>query len=215
MSSALVLCNGEPPSPSFARSVARTVDRIVAADGGANIARAIGLRPDIIIGDLDSMTRSTRRHFRDVLTLHVARQDNTDLEKALDYLAADRVHEVTILGATGNRIDFTLGNFSALWTYAAFMEVRIAGEGWYALPVGRKRTVRARIGTTVSLIPCGSCDGITLRGLEYPLTNASMRVGETGLSNVVRQSPFTVRVKRGAMLLVILQDIVRKPRRRP
>jgi thiamine pyrophosphokinase len=160
------------------------------------------------------MTQATRHHFRDVLTLHVARQDNTDLEKALDYLASQHVQEVTILGATGKRIDFTLGNFAALWNYSAFMEIRLAGDGWFAMPVGRKKAIAAPTGTTVSLIPFGSCDGITLRGLEFPLTNASMRVGETGVSNVVRRSPFIVRVRRGAMLLVVLQDLTERSGRR-
>lgn len=207
MPSALVLCNGEPPSRALARWCAGTVDRIVAADGGANSARSFGITPDIIIGDLDSVTQATRNHFSGVVTIHIARQDNTDLEKALDYLASQHVQDVTILGATGKRIDFTLGNFAALWNYSGSMDLRLAGDGWFAMPVGRKKVVSARPGTTVSLIPFGSCDGITLRGLEFPLTNASMRVGETGVSNIVRRSPISVRVRRGPMLLIVLRDL--------
>lgn len=214
MRSALVLCNGDSPSYPLVRRLVPTVDWVVAADGGANIAREIGIIPDLIIGDLDSMTKATRRHFGDVLTLHVARQDNTDLEKALDYLAARKVREVTVLGGTGRRIDFTIGNFSVLWKYKAFMSICIAGNGWYAMPAVGRKTVHARIGTVVSLIPFGGCEGITLRGLEYPLTNASMRVGEVGISNVVRESPFKVSVHRGAMLLVVLEDLRPKHRRR-
>lgn len=207
MRSALILCNGDSPPYSLVRRLAATVDCVVAADGGANAAREIGIAPDLIIGDLDSITQATRRHFADVLTLHVARQDNTDLEKALDYLAAHKVREVAVLGGTGRRIDFTIGNFSVLWKYRAFMNISIAGNGWYAMPAIGRKIVHARIGTVVSLIPFGGCEGITLRGLEYPLTNASMRVGEVGISNVVRKSPFKVSVQRGAMLLVVLEDL--------
>jgi thiamine pyrophosphokinase len=203
---ALLICNGDPPSRTLARRLARASDWIVAADGGANVARALGLVPDVIIGDFDSLSRETRRTFRTSLFLQLRRQDNTDLEKALDYLAASRARAVTILGATGKRIDFTLGNFSVLWKYSSRMDVRFAGEGWYAIPVGKKRALRAPRGTTVSLIPFGPCEGITLQGLQYSLTNASMRVGETGLSNVVVKSPFTVRVRRGAMLLLVQQE---------
>ena len=64
--------------------------------------------------------------------------------------------------------------------------------------------MKTRVGTTVSLIPYGDCSGITLKGLRYPLKNATMRVGEIGASNVVRRSPFTVVVKRGKMLLILL-----------
>jgi thiamine pyrophosphokinase len=203
---ALLICNGDPPSRALARRVARVSNWIVAADGGATAACVLGLIPDVIIGDLDSLSRETRRVCRTSLVLQLRRQDNTDLEKALDFLAASRARSVTILGATGKRIDFTLGNFSVLWKYSSLMDLRFAGEGWYALPVGKKRTLRAPRGTTVSLIPFGPCEGITLHGLQYSLTNSSMRVGETGLSNVVVKSPFTVQVRRGAMLLLVLQE---------
>jgi thiamine pyrophosphokinase len=203
---ALLLCNGDPPSRALARRLARHADWIVAADGGADAARASGLTPDVIIGDLDSLSGATRRMFSSSLVLQLSRQDNTDLEKALDFLAASRVRTVTILGAVGKRVDFTLGNFSVLWKYSSLLDLRFAGEGWYAVPVGKKRIVRARRGTTVSLIPFGPCEGITLRGLQYTLFNASMGVGETGLSNVVVDSPFTVRVRRGAMLLLVQQE---------
>ncbi len=202
----LLLCNGEPPRRSLARRLARASDWIVAADGGANAARALGLVPDVIIGDLDSLKPATRGAFRASLVLRVSRQDNTDLEKALDFLVARRVRSVTILGSTGKRVDFTLGNFSVLWKYSSRLNLRFAGDSWYAVAVGTRRTIRARRGTTVSLLPFGPCRGITLRGLRYPLTDASMRVGDTGLSNVVVRSPFTVRVRRGAMLLLVHQE---------
>lgn len=202
----LLLCNGEVPTRRLALRLSRSSDLLVAADGGANSARALGLVPDVIIGDLDSVTPATLRVFRGSLVLRVGRQDTTDLEKALDFLAARGVRSVTVLGATGKRVDFTLGNFSVFWKYSSLMDIRFAGDSWYALAVGKKRSLRAPRGTTVSLIPCGPCGGVTLRGLRYPLTNASLRVGETGLSNVVVRSPFTVRVRRGAMLLVVQRE---------
>lgn len=175
----------------------------IAADGGANAALRAGLRPDVIIGDLDSLRPGTRRAFRTSLLLRVRRQDNTDLEKALDYIAALGARRVVIAGITGRRIDFTLGNLSVLWKYTAALDIIVVGDGWEAFPAGRHRTVRARKGTTVSLVPFGPCAGITLRGLRYPLTNDSMKVGEIGVSNVVVRSPFSVKVRRGRMLIIV------------
>lgn len=211
---ALIICNGEPPSRTLARRLARTADLVVAADGGANMARRHGIRPDIIIGDMDSVTKVTLRHFSDSMVLQVNRQDNTDLEKALDFVASAGIPAVNVIGATGRRIDFTLGNLSVLWNYTAFMDLRFTGDGWTAFPVGRERVVLAPKGTTVSLIPFGACDGITLRGLQYPLQNAAMGVGEIGVSNVVRSSPFTARVTKGKMLMVVLHENVRWGRSR-
>jgi thiamine pyrophosphokinase len=188
--------------------LAREAAIVVAADGGANIARRYGIKPDIIIGDLDSVSRATLRFFLSSTILYVSRQDNTDLEKALDLLAARNIREVVIIGGTGKRIDFTLANLSVLWAYTSFVDITFMGDGWMAIPVGRKKVVKTRVGTTVSLIPFGDCSGITLKGLRYPLTNATMRVGEIGVSNVVRNSPFTVVVKRGKMMLILLDKSI-------
>jgi thiamine pyrophosphokinase len=188
--------------------LAREAALVVAADGGANIARRYGIKPDIIIGDLDSVSRATLRFFLSSTILYVNRQDNTDLEKALDLLAARNIREVVIIGGTGKRIDFTLGNLSVMWAYTSFVDITFIGDGWKAIPVGRKKVVKTKIGTTVSLIPFEDCSGITLKGLRYPLTNATMRVGEIGVSNVVRNFPFTVVVKRGKMMLILLDKSI-------
>ncbi|MDH4070362.1 MAG: thiamine diphosphokinase [Ignavibacteria bacterium] len=201
---ALLFCNGEPPSGRLCRSLAGKADFILAADGGANIARRYGIRPDCIIGDLDSITPGTRRFFRNTETVRVPTQESTDFEKALAFLRKKGVAEVTIVGATGKRLDFTLGNLASFWKFTRNFGVTFAGDNWTACPVGRRTTLRARRGTTVSLLPFGACSGITLRGLRYPLRNATMRPGDIGVSNVVKRSPFSVSVRRGRMLLIMI-----------
>ncbi len=214
-SSALIICNGEPPSRTLARKLASQARLIVAADGGANVARRYGIRPHVIIGDLDSIKPATQRFFASSTIIQVNRQDNTDLEKALDYLLERRVKRATIIGATGKRIDFTFGNLSVIWHYTSSIDLTLVADGWKAMPVGRVRKVKAAIGSTVSLIPFGPCSGITLKGLHYPLTNARMKVGEIGVSNLVTSSPFSVRVREGHMLMFLMDGSLHgNPRRR-
>ena len=184
----LLLCNGEPPSRALLRRLAGEADMIVAADGGANAALRSGIRPDVIIGDLDSILPGTRKKFHDVRMVRVTRQDNTDLEKALDFISASGPSSVAVAGATGGRIDFTLGNLSVFWKYTRALGITFVGDGWRAFPAGR-------------------CGGITLRGLRYPLTGAAMGPGEIGVSNVVTTSPFSVTVRRGRMLIVIFAGV--------
>lgn len=203
----LLICNGDPPPGTLLRRLAARASLIVAADGGANAALRAGVRPHVVIGDLDSLLRATARRLPRARIIRVARQDNTDLEKALDFIAAGAPSRVLIAGATGGRVDFTLGNLSVFWNYTERLACTFVGDGWRAVPVGRRRTERARPGVTVSLIPFGSCGGITLRGLKYALRDAAMRTGEIGVSNVVASSPFTVTVKRGRMLMVIFDGV--------
>jgi len=199
----LLIANGEPVSRALSRAAARRSDYVVAADGGANSARSAGLRPDIIIGDLDSITPATRKRFSSTPLLYVARQDNTDLEKALDVLASRHAREVSLIGATGGRLDFTLGNLAVLWNYTSFMKIRVLGDGYYAEPVLTPMRLALKVGTVVSLIPFGPCSGVTLRGFRYPLKDATLRIGEIGVSNVVSRPACSVRVKKGHLLIIV------------
>jgi thiamine pyrophosphokinase len=200
----LLICNGERPSRALIRRMRRRADRLVAADGGANAVHALGFVPDLILGDLDSVTRATRRAFAHVPTIQIRSQDNTDLEKALDHCAAEGDHAVIIAGATGKRIDMTLANLSVCWHYRSTMQICFVGEDWYAVPLVGTRAFTAPTGTIVSLIPSGTCTGVTLRGLKYPLVDGALRAGDVAVSNVVRGTRFSVTVRRGNLLVIVL-----------
>ena len=200
----LLVCNGEPPSRGLLRRMLRRADRLVAADGGANAVRANGLKPDLILGDLDSVTPATRRAFAKVPTIRIPSQDNTDLEKALDHCAAEGDTAMIIAGATGRRLDMTLANLSVGWHYLPEMDICFVGEDWYAVPINGPRTFVAPVGTTVSLIPFGSCSGVTLRGLRFPLVEGTLRTGDVAVSNVARARQFSVSVRHGRLLVVVL-----------
>jgi thiamine pyrophosphokinase len=200
---ALVVCNGQAPRRALLRSLAARAAIVVAADGGANVCRTYGVAPDVIIGDLDSVTSETLKDSGGSLLVRVKRQDNTDLEKALDFLAGNGVREAVILGADGRRIDFTLGNLSVLWRYYGRLSLTVAGDGWYAVPVRGRMSLTAPAGTVVSVIPNGRVAGLTLRGFRYPLRDAVMRIGEIGVSNVVRSRPASVTVRSGSLLVIV------------
>ena len=210
----LIICNGQPPSHNLIRQLARQARFIIAADGGANGARKAGIVPDMIIGDLDSITPSTRKHFASTRIVHINRQDNTDLEKVLDYCLSNKRKHIVIVGATGRRLDFTLGNLSVVWKYAGRLDIRFESDECTAVPAGKRFSTAVRIGAVISLIPFGECRGITLRGLKYPLVNATMNVGEIGVSNVAVQSRVTVIVQYGNMMVLVGKNYS-KARQRP
>lgn len=200
--SALVLCNGLVPALKFFLPYLKKKPFIVCADGGANKARTIHLVPNVIIGDLDSITMQTRRAFKTVPIIHMASQYSTDLEKALEYLLQQNITTVEVFGATGNRSDHTMSNFSILQKYHKKMRIQFIDEFSSIEIVDSNTKFNAVVGQQISLMPMGICKGITTRGLKYPLKNESLALGiREGSSNEAISSVVSISIKKGNLLL--------------
>ena len=204
---ALIICNGEVLSAQEMRPLLKTEPFIVCADGGANKARKLGIHPDVIIGDLDSISPSTRKFFSRVKTIHVASQYSTDLEKALDYLIAHHYRNAVVVGATGGRPDHSLSNLSIFRKYRKRIRLIFSDSLCDIHLIDRKILFAASPGALVSLLPLGRCDGITTAGLKYPLRNESLELGvREGTSNVVVSSPVAISIKKGNLLLFLIKN---------
>ena len=201
---ALLICNGSMPKQASIAPLLREKPFIVCADGGANKSRRLGIRPDLIIGDFDSITSSTKKYFSRVPSIRLGSQDSTDLEKALDHLLKLDIRNADVLGATGGRPDHMLSNFSILKKYRKKISLRfIDPYGTLQIIEGRYK-LNLPVGSLISLIPLGRCDGITTIGLKYALSNETLELGvREGTSNEVLASPVTINVKKGCLLIFI------------
>jgi thiamine pyrophosphokinase len=199
---ALIIANGELLDAEHLRSELATRPLVVCADGGANTARRLGIRPDAIVGDFDSIQPETLEHFRDV-PVHVDRgEDSTDLEKAVAYTIAQGRDEIVIAGASGVRLDHTIGNLGVLPRFHRAATIRIVDPQGSLSYIGTGVRFDARPGDVVSLVPLNRCEGVTTRGLRYALDGDALELGtREGTSNVVTSTPVTVRVERGHLLL--------------
>jgi thiamine pyrophosphokinase len=203
----LILANAASEPASFIKKQAKLHDFVLAADGGANAALKAGVMPSLVIGDFDSITKQTAAKIGQAKLLKVARQDNTDLEKALDFAAYVKPQSVTIISAAGGRVDFTISNFSSAFKYLKLFPVIFAGAKWRVYPIETSAVFAANKGSTVSLIAMGKASGITLNGLKYPLKNAVLDVGMTAVSNIALKNDFKVSLKKGRLLVVIYPKI--------
>lgn len=198
----LVIANGDIPPGPVVRSLSHGARRIVCADGGANIAARFHIRPDAIVGDLDSLTPRNRKKFASAEILHRPSQYATDLEKALDYCIAGRLTNVVIVGAAGKRFDHALSNVSIIRKYHTRLSIRCVdsyGEFFIVTKSVFIDTVRGQI---ISLVPLGTCSGITTSGLMYELRNGTLEVGvREGQSNVAIAQRVGIRLTKGSLLV--------------
>jgi thiamine pyrophosphokinase len=199
---ALVIANGEPPKKLRLQALVREANVVLCADGGANTALKLGVVPDAIIGDLDSVHTETLVKFRKVPTYQDSNDETTDLEKAIAWAIKAKYDHVTVVGGSGKRLDQAIGNLGVLAKFYPDAVVRIVDDFGELTYVGRALTFEAKKGEIVSLIPLSRCEGIVTSGLRYALNGESLELGvREGTSNVVTESLVSVKVKKGHLLL--------------
>ena len=207
---AIIIANGRIDHSKLPRSLVAPTDLIICADGGASNALALGLQPQIVIGDLDSLDESLRSQLKEDgchFIPHSARKDETDLELAMKYAVEKGAREVLILGALGYRFDHALANVLLLALPELRSTVVKILDGQQEICLIRDETlIMGRIGDTLSLLPLTEqVTGICTEGLEYPLQDDTLYLGPSrGISNILTSPQARIRIGQGLLLAVMI-----------
>ncbi len=177
---------------------------LVAADGGANIAFDWDIKPDAIIGDLDSV-EAMRATALNVAMVFVDDQNSTDLEKCLSRAPAKVVLGV---GFLGGRIDHQLAAFNAL-SIARAQCVVLIGEEDVVFRVPQNLSLKLCAGGRVSLFPMSPVDARST-GLNWALDGLAFRPnGQIGCSNAAVGGDMNVQILSGDMLMILPKHLLK------
>jgi len=210
----VIIANGILAHPDAARAQARPADLIIAVDGGSLHARTLGIIPDVVVGDLDSMPAGEQERLAGLgvrFIIHPTQKDQTDLELALEVAAQEQPDEIAVLAALGERWDQTVANCLLLALPALrHLPVRLLDGPQELALVQGEAVISGQPGDTLSLIPLlGDAQGVTLEGLFYPLHEGTLPFGSTlGISNVLTAPQARVRVREGLLLAVHIRNSV-------
>ncbi len=198
---AIVVTGGDPVDPGVAIPPAGLV---IAADAGLVHALDLGLRVDLVVGDLDSVDAATLEGLHVDVERHPTTKDATDLELALAAARNRGAARVVVLGGGGGRLDHLLGNAlllgSAEWE-GMDLEWRVAGSR--AVVVRDAAELAGRPGDLVSLLPLGGPAVVTTSGLRWSLEGETLPPGTSrGISNELTAPVATVAVASGVVLAV-------------
>ncbi|MBC7233333.1 MAG: thiamine diphosphokinase [Chloroflexi bacterium] len=211
---AIIVANGHVEEGENYSGLVRAGDLVIAADGGTVIALQLGLEPQAVVGDLDSLPLEVRRELeeRGCQFLHYpARKDETDTELAIRYALEQGAEEIVLLAATGDRLDHTLANVFLLGMpqlrgkKACILTGRT--EVWL-LRGGEELTIQGQPGAIVTLLPVGQdAVGIHSSGLEWALRDDTLRFGlARGVSNVMTAEKAQVSLRAGLLLVFRVQE---------
>ena len=206
---AIVVAGGDAASEDAVHLA--DAELVIAADSGAEWLAAAGVRPDVVIGDMDSVDPVLlERLAADGVTVerHPADKDASDAELAVDRAVRAGATEVLILGAMGGaRLDHQLSNLLLLGDPARPGGVLTIVNGRMtarAVHGGESLTFAGGEGDLVSLFSVdGDALGVRTHGLRYPLEGETLPLSRSrGLSNVVLQSPASVSLEHGTLLVI-------------
>jgi thiamine pyrophosphokinase len=205
---AVIVANGPMPRPPSPRPKITDEDLVVCVDGGSGNALAMGLEPQVVIGDMDSIEAELQEHLKGEGCLFVEyppRKDETDLELAVRYALSRGATELMLLAALGGRIDHTLANVMLLAIPELDgLSARIVDGNQEVCLVRDQVLIHGRPGDTISLLPLtADAVGIYTEGLDYPLRDGVLKFGAArGVSNVLVAGEARVRVGEGLLLLI-------------
>ena len=197
----VVFANGEPPTKSTIEEFSQGADLIIAADGGANNALSVDLIPNFIIGDMDSITDSTRSSIEKTRILIDKNPEKTDLEKTIEACLSKGATLIDVLCAGGGRADHALANLSILTRFGRESRIRIIDDFFEIELVNYKLHLKEPLGTVISLVALGRCLGITTSGLRWNLNEATFEFGTQGIHNEIVDNLAKIQVETGDLLL--------------
>lgn len=201
--------NGSPDSKGLIQAVANRADLIVAADGGARYALEAGIVPDLVVGDMDSLGEDLAREVEArgaTLERHPAKKDKMDGHLALLAAAERGATAADFLCATGGKLGavFAVPHILLAAERIGLRSTVFADWGQMFVVEAGSRIVRGAVRDSISVFPLsGTATGVTLKGMAYPLTDASLEPGDTlGFHNELMGQEARVSVEGGAFLVV-------------
>lgn len=181
---------------------------IICADSGIEHAFNMGIIPDLLVGDMDSISPAALEKAKKLgieMQNVPSEKDFTDTQLALDTALARGAREAVLLGGLGDRPDHGLANIFLMVSFKKRgLEFKLAGENWEMFLIDEETEIRGKEGDILSLIPISpEVKGVETEGLYYPLKGETLFMGPArGISNVFLGNTAKVSVKQGLLLAV-------------
>lgn len=208
----LIVSNGSIKDIDLIKKVAQRTDFIICADGGIRHLFKANILPDLVIGDLDSISEDERLEIskRNIKVLkYPTKKDKTDTELAIDYAIENNAKEILFLGATGTRLDHTIANIMILYRLLGLgIKGCIIDSHNEVYITDNKLELQQKEGTYVSIIPLiNDAIGVTLKGFEYETENKDFKMSSTlGISNRIVNEKGYINIKKGPCLVIRSRD---------
>lgn len=178
-------------------------DFVIAADGGLLTINGLGIVPDIILGDFDSLGYVPKG---DNIIRHKVEKDDTDMMLAVEKAIELGYHNITIFGGTGGRTDHTIANLQTmLYASTNGVNIKMMDSGnVYRVITDEKITLQAKNKGTFSVFAMGGrAKGVNIEGAMYSMKNGELTSDNpTAVSNSFAGHNVNISVEEGSLLII-------------
>ena len=195
----LIVANGEFPSHSIPLEILTKANSIIACDGAADILLDRGYIPDIIIGDLDSISDDNKHKYKDNV-IEIQDQSQNDFRKALNYAREQNISNISIIGASGKREDHMIGNIFSLLDYKDLNIKLFTDTGFFSC-IHQGLTIDSFKGQQVSIFSVDPTIKITSTNLKYNFNNSGISDIFLGTLNESTSGDFKLKISHGSLLV--------------
>ena len=206
-----IILNGEIKNYDYIKNIItkNNYDYIICADGGANHSYKMGITPDYIIGDLDSISSNIIDFYKlknVKFEKFPSKKNETDTEICVYLASRLNAKEIDFIGALGGRLDHMIANINLLYyvrNQGIYTKIISEDEDIY-IAINEEISINGDMGDTISVIPLnGDAKGVTLNRLEYPLNNYDMKFSlPLGISNVMLDKKCNIKVEQGSLIII-------------
>lgn len=190
----------------------KKIDKLIAVDGGANKIKQIEILPNLIIGDLDSLTKKNKKYYKKQkieIIKHPVEKDQTDSELAIDYCLKNNFEKLYLTGVLGGRLDQQLANLNLLeYIMELGLEAKIISTNLEIALIKNQKKFTAKKGFRLSLLAQSKVvKGLTIKGCKYNLANKNLNRSQTrGISNLIESNKAEVKLDQGLLIYILEKE---------
>lgn len=204
---AVILANGAFPTSPILINELRGAKFLAVCDGAVKYLESLGIEPNVIIGDLDSITGELREKYSQKL-VHIKEQESNDLSKAFFHCVSLGYDEFIILGATGKREDHTLGNISLLSVFINYCKNVVIKSDFGIFSVHKTPCkISSQKGEQISLFSLNPSAKFTSSHLKYPLKALTLPIWANGTLNEALSTSFEITSQTEGECLIIYRSL--------
>ncbi len=196
----IIVGNGEAPQGEIPLLFLQRARFIVCCDGALDKLLSIGIKPNVVIGDCDSISDEQRQQFKEII-IEDKDEECNDLQKALKYCRKHHHEHIAVLGASGLRDDHQLANLSILNMYAEQMDlIMVSNYGLFSF-ISENTTFSSVPKQEVSVFSFDGKAEFSFTGLQYPVQKRRFSQLWEGSLNKATGNSFTVEISGGRGLV--------------